>query len=54
MVTLGKPLHFLRQGQIYFWAFIWEEFMKLVKDVGAKVNKNSEINEFKNNSFFAI
>ena len=34
------------------FAFMWEECMELVEDLGAKVNKHSYINEYMN--IFAI
>ena len=45
---LGLTLTFLWQCQICFLVFIWEEFMELIEDFSAKVNKHSSINEYMN------
>ena len=47
MVT-GLTLNFYGKVKFAFWAFIWVEFMDLIENFSAKINKCSQISEHKN------
>ena len=38
---LWQTLTFYGKVQFAFWSFVWKEFMELVQDFGAKVDKYS-------------